>query len=174
MGAFQSSFSNISSQWAQQLTAKLAQHSGTKCVILGVGNRLKGDDAVGPLICDGLQGRIAATVIDSGTVPENHIGPVIALAPEIIVIIDAVDWGRTPGSICLVHSMQIGSGGFSTHGLSLTSLYRMFTTLLPVEILLLGIQPAGLDLMKPLCNRVEQARERIVRTLMAAVPRKKI
>ena len=59
-----------------RLHERLDELCGSRTVVLGVGNTLKGDDGVGPLVCERLAGKISATVIDAGTVPENHIGPI--------------------------------------------------------------------------------------------------
>ena len=44
---------------------------GKRTVILKVGNILEGDDAVGPYLVDLLHGRVEATLINAGEVPDN-------------------------------------------------------------------------------------------------------
>ena len=46
---------------------------GKRTVILGVGNPLQGDDAIGPNLVDLLHGRVEATLIYGGEVPENYL-----------------------------------------------------------------------------------------------------
>ena len=44
----------------EQLSKQLKALSGSKAVILGIGNELKGDDAVGPFLCEQLAGKTCA------------------------------------------------------------------------------------------------------------------
>jgi hydrogenase maturation protease len=62
----------------ENVLAQLKKLRGPKTVIVGIGNILKGDDGVGPLICQQLRGNeICAELIDAGTVPENYIQPIV-------------------------------------------------------------------------------------------------
>ena len=61
-----------------QLLEGLQKLSGSKTLIIGIGNSLKGDDGVGPAVCERLQNlRICAEVIDTATAPENFIQKII-------------------------------------------------------------------------------------------------
>ncbi len=51
---------------------------GKRTVILGVGNPLHGDDAIGPNLVDRLRGRLEATLINAGEVPENYLSTIRA------------------------------------------------------------------------------------------------
>jgi Ni,Fe-hydrogenase maturation factor len=44
---------------------------GKRSVLLAVGNAMRGDDALGPTLADRLQGKVSATIVDAGEVPEN-------------------------------------------------------------------------------------------------------
>ena len=72
-----------------------------RVLLLGIGNRLRSDDAAGPLLADRLSGRVNAEVIDAGDVPENYIGPIRKLGPEVVLALDAVRSGRRPGQVQL-------------------------------------------------------------------------
>ncbi len=65
---------------------------GSKTVLVGIGNTLKGDDGAGPLLCQELTGKICAELINADTVPENYIQPIIHKKPQSLIIIDAVDF----------------------------------------------------------------------------------
>ena len=56
----------------QELSEQLKILVGSSAVILGIGNTLKGDDAVGPFLCEQLSGKVCAEVIDAGTVPDHR------------------------------------------------------------------------------------------------------
>ena len=62
---------------------------GKRGVLLAIGNPLRGDDAVGPCLAARLQGKVAATIVDAGDVPENYVDVVAAARPQVIVLVDA-------------------------------------------------------------------------------------
>ena len=75
-----------------QIFEQLNELRGSKTVLVGVGNTLKGDDGAGPLLCRELTGKICAELINAGTVPENYIQPIIHKKPQNLIIIDAVEF----------------------------------------------------------------------------------
>ncbi|MDI6758023.1 MAG: hydrogenase maturation protease, partial [Endomicrobiia bacterium] len=58
-------------------------------VFVGVGNRLKGDDAFGPLAADGFRAA-GFTSMDAGDAPENMANKILASNPEVIIVFDAL------------------------------------------------------------------------------------
>jgi hydrogenase 3 maturation protease len=72
--------------------------SAKDVVFVGMGNILLGDDGFGPELGAGLSA-LGFTVIDAGTVPENHIGAVARKQPRTVILLDAVHLGREPASI---------------------------------------------------------------------------
>jgi hydrogenase 3 maturation protease len=81
----------------EELFEQLNKLRGSKTIILGIGNTLKGDDGAGPAVCERIAGKICAEVIDAGTVPENYIQSIIKKAPQNLIIIDAVDFKSSEG-----------------------------------------------------------------------------
>ena len=47
-----------------------------KVLILGIGNRLRGDDAVGSILAERLAKKLDVPIIDEGNVPENYLAPI--------------------------------------------------------------------------------------------------
>ena len=80
-----------------------------KVLILTIGNMLKGDDAIGPLLYEQLKGRISAEIIDAGTVPENYIQTIIKKAPEALLVIDAIDFAAPAGTVDMFKPSQLNS-----------------------------------------------------------------
>lgn len=87
-------------------------------LIIGIGNRLKGDDGAGCFVCQQLKDIIGQNVIDAGTVPENYIGPIIEKRPDVLLVIDAIDFGGSAGAMNIFTPEELSSGAFSTHTLS--------------------------------------------------------
>ena len=59
-------------------------------LVMCIGNRDGGDDAVGPFIADKLK-NTDVEVIDCGTTPENYTSVVKKHSPKNLIIVDAVE-----------------------------------------------------------------------------------
>jgi hydrogenase maturation protease HycI len=154
----------------RELTECLDALRGSKVVILGVGHILKGDDGVGPLICEHLKGSVSATVIDAGTVPENYVRPIVRATPEKLLIIDAVDFGDRPGTVRVCRPDEIADFAFSTHALSLHLFVEMLHNDIPVEVFLLGIQPGEVRLGESASPAVWESVQRLTGLLRDLFP----
>ena len=167
----------------KQFSRQLNKLRGSKTLIVGIGNLLKGDDAVGPLVCQQLTGKICAELIDAGTVPENYIQPIIEKAPQNLLIIDAVDFGAPPGTIRIFRPEQLGSLVISTHTLSprlFIDMVRRNIKVDPrpsetggVDVYFVGVQPAQTQLGQSLSDEVKQAVQQLTHTLAEIFPPKK-
>lgn len=150
-----------------QLLEQLNKLRGSKAVILGVGNTLKGDDGAGPIVCERLTGKVAAEVIDTGTAPENYVGPVVRKAPQNLIVIDAIDFGARPGTLSVFGLDQLDSFVFSTHTLSPRVFADLIRQQVDTDVLFVGIQPEHTQLGKPISVPVEKAVQQLVRILIA-------
>jgi len=133
--------------------------------VIGVGNRLKGDDAIGCLVADGLTGVEGIRVVDAGTAPENYLEPVAAAVPDRVLFVDACAFGGEPGEFRLFGRADIDrlTGQLvSTHTLPLGMTVAMLEQLTPARIELLGVQPASLDFDAELSPPLRAALPRIV------------
>ena len=144
--------------------------AGSRVVILGVGNVLKGDDGVGPLVCEALAGKVTARVMDAGTVPENYLGPIIEARPQFLLVIDAVDFGGAPGAIGLFTPEKINDAAFSTHALSLRLFIDVLRTDVDVDVLVLGVQPVSTQLGRPVSAPVQESIAEVTEVLGAIFP----
>ncbi len=125
-----------------------------RIVYMGMGNILRGDDGIGPKLVEALRKKGAETV-DAGTVPENYVGPVKRLEPDMIVMIDAVHLEREPGAVELLKRDEIlENSGFSTHSLSPVLVMERLESETGAEVFMLAIQPGTLKLGDPLSPAV--------------------
>lgn len=144
------------------------RNENKRIVIMGVGNRMRGDDAIGCLISDDLKNENGLTVIDCGSAPENYIDKVIFLKPDQVIIIDACNFKSEPGRFKLFSEKQIDKiyqNLISTHNLPLNLTVTMIKKQLPCEIQLLGIQPQQIIFGKGLSPKLEKAKQKIVKYL---------
>jgi hydrogenase 3 maturation protease len=152
------------------LLESLAHWRGSKVVILGVGNTLRGDDAVGPWVCERLSGRVSARVIDAGAVPENYIGRVLEASPDVLFVVDAVDFGGRPGQIRVCAPDEIHRFTFSTHALSLHLSIDLIRRERKCEVRVIGIQTSRTKLGDGLSPAMREAAGTLADTLVQLFP----
>ena len=135
--------------------------------LVGIGNRLRGDDGLGPALADRVRGRAPWAVWDVGETPENALGRLITSRPAAVLLLDAVRWGAAPGAVCFFPCEEIPWGGVSTHALSL----RLFADLLSSQtgcpVALLGLEPASTGLAAPLSAAVAESLDGVAEHLAA-------
>ena len=159
----------------EQLTAyeQLNTLCGSATVIVGIGNILKGDDGAGPLVCEQLaRAKMSAELIDAGTVPENYIQPIIKKAPQSLLIIDAIDFGASPGTIRIFKPDQLDSHVISTHTLSPRLFVDMVCRSIKPCVRFVGIQPAQTQLGQSVSRPVSQAIRELALILAQVFPPK--
>ena len=155
----------------QQLFEQLNKLRGPKTVIVGVGNVLKGDDGAGPLVCQQLRrAGVSAELIDAGTVPENYIQPVVKKTPQNLLIIDAMDFGASAGTINIFKPEQLNSSVFSTHTLSPRLFVDMVCRNIKVNVYFVGIQPAQTQLGQSISPQVNRAMQWLTRAITEIFP----
>jgi hydrogenase 3 maturation protease len=145
---------------------KLSHLRNQKAVIVTIGNTLKGDDGAGPAVYEKLKGKVAAGLVDTGTVPENYIEPIIQKKPENLIIIDAIDFGSALGDIGIFKPEQLSNIVLSTHALSPHLFIDMIQAQLKVDVYLIGIQPAQTKMGQSLSEPVSSAVDRLAETLI--------
>ena len=155
----------------KQLLAKLRKLHGSKTVIVGIGNTLKGDDGVGQLVCQQLQNaKSCAELIDAGTVPENYIQKIIKKTPQNLLIIDAIDFHAPPGTIDIFKPEQLNSFALSTHALSPHLFTEMVSRDTEADLYFIGIQPEHTRLGDSMSPQVCKAAQQLVQTLIDIFP----
>jgi len=143
-----------------------------KCVIVGVGNPLKGDDGIGPALVERLQGRIEGTCINSESAPENYTGKIKRENPDTILIVDAVHLGRSPGEYEILEKDDLLTGGLTTHALSPAMFIEYLENETKANIYLLGIQPESLKFGEPLSEKLEKTLALLTELITIARPKK--
>lgn len=139
---------------------------GKRTVILGMGNSLKGDDGVGPFVCDELSKKaLKADIINAGTVPENYIQLIIKKEPDVLLVIDAIEFDGKAGEIRLLQPEQLNKYAFSTHTLSPHLFIEMIQQSKKVEVNVIGIQPKQTKLAEGISKELKQSAEELVSEL---------
>ena len=159
------------------LRANLADSQETpRPAIVGIGNDLRCDDGAGALIARLLRERQRSMngsrrlvydllVIDAGQAPENITGDLRAFKPGLILFIDAADMGEAPGTVRWIAMDEIDGLSASTHRMPLSMLAQYLNLELGCDIVLLGLQPASLDMGEGLTLPVRAAVDLITEEL---------
>lgn len=129
-----------------------------KILFVGVGNVLKSDDGVGVEISRRIHhtSRVMSLTVEVSI--ENYIGKINSLAPERVVIIDAMELGSAPGSYRLIDLENVEDHTFNTHNISLGRLGEF----IPFPACILGIQPHTLEFGENLSESLQHAADAII------------
>ncbi len=132
-----------------------------KYLVMCIGNRDGGDDAIGPYMADKLKTfeNKDLGVIDCDIVPENYTSIAKKYKPDKLIIIDATKMGLNPGEMRIVPKEKIGSMHVSTHGIPLSVLMTYLETYIK-EIILVGIEPGGFS--GKISSSVKKSGDRLV------------
>jgi len=151
--------------WQEELFRIFQEQS---CMIIGVGNRLACDDGVGSFLAEELSLLIGnERVIDAGLVIENYIFSLEKISPDVVIIIDSVEFGKEPGEIGIFSLDKFSGLAISSHSFSLSQLRAIFEIIGIKEIIVIGIQPEQVEVGEGLSPRVMRAKEHLKRTLVS-------
>jgi hydrogenase maturation protease len=140
--------------------------------MVGVGNPIKQDDALGIDLVSRLR-----RLLGSEPLPGVKIHPPM-LSPERllvrlstkkgrIVLFDAIEAGRPPGTIVCAKLEETKFGYFATHNIPLRVLPSMRN--LDGKVRVIGIQPAAVDVGEGLSSEVKASCERLIAAVVKIV-----
>lgn len=134
-----------------------------RVLLLGIGNRLKGDDGFGSILADRLKAFEGGglKVIDAGEVPENYIDQILDFAPHYLIILDTICLrDKKPGEIVVLKERDVGNLSISTHAPSLSLLLKVLRLSgLNFKAHFLGVVPKNINMGEGLSEEVKEAIE---------------
>jgi hydrogenase maturation protease len=138
-------------------------------IVIGVGNRDRGDDAAGPLVCDRLRARLGPATTVRTFVCE---GSIIDLAlhwdhDDDVIIVDAMAPGCEPGRVVSVDATTDPlptPRAVSTHEIDVSVAIELARAIgrMPGRLLLIGIEVAQADWAAPPSAAVDAAVDEVV------------
>jgi hydrogenase 3 maturation protease len=153
--------------------------SGT--IVLGIGNRLGGDDAVGTLVVDMLNPALSALsagrhraktllpteimAIDAGTAPESYTSVIRQHRPDLLILVDAADMGLPPGALRTITPEKISILSFSTHHMPL-SMFISYVKEFCGNVLLVGVQPERTDIGGGISKAVRKSVKKLAESIL--------
>ncbi len=136
-----------------------------RVTIVGIGNILRSDDAFGPRLIEKLCNKIDAVCIDAGSAPENYLGKIAKENPDTVLIVDAVDLGKSPGEYALLTKEDILNSGLTTHNLSPRVFMDFLAKQTKAKIYLLGVQPESLEFSEEMSESLNKTLEKITKSI---------
>jgi hydrogenase 3 maturation protease len=140
-----------------------------KVVVVGIGNILRGDDGLGPVLVERLKAKVGVTCINAGNALENHLGLIIKEQPDTVLLVDAVHLNLDPGEARIVDPSRIEHAGLSTHDVSPGMFLDFLVEESKCDIFLLGIQPEQLELGSEISETVQETLRILEEELIVAL-----
>ncbi|WP_157754575.1 hydrogenase maturation protease [Salinivirga cyanobacteriivorans] len=134
----------------------------SKMLFVGIGNVLKRDDGVGVFISQNLEKNASVDALTVEVSIENYIGKINSLAPEKLILIDCVDFGKDAGYYKLTDLNTMRDFTTNTHNISLGRLKDLFVV---DDIKVLGIQPGDVSFGEGLTQDVEKTAFEVLRII---------
>ena len=122
-------------------------------ILLGAGNRLRGDDGAGSVLSARFRypGWLS---LDGGTMPESYSGVIRKEAPSLLVILDTCEMGLNPGEFRIIPQKRLSMDySFNTHRAPLGLLIERLGRHAEL-IVFIGIQPEKLEFSEGLSRAV--------------------
>ncbi len=137
--------------------------------MVGIGNELRGDDGLGPLLMRRLKGKVGIPCLDAGSALENHLGRIVKESPDTVLLVDAVHLGLKAGDYRIVDPEEIEQAGLSTHDLSPGLALDFLRAETRGSLFLLGIQPGRLTLGSGISGSVRRSLRTLERRIAEAI-----
>ncbi len=150
----------------EELLERLA---GKRFGVVGIGTVIRGDDGAGCVVVEKLGGDFPMPIVDCAEVPENYGGWVERRDLEVVVYVDAVDFGGEPGEVRIIPLEKMMQSATSTHHLSLHYMIRFLKEEWDGDALLVGIQPVSIEIGEGICDEVAAGVEVLAGILAKAV-----
>lgn len=140
-----------------------------KVVIVGIGNIMRGDDGLGPMLIERLKDSVKAVCIDSAIAPENYTGKIAKENPDTILIIDAVHLELAPGEYAIIEKNEIEVSGLTTHDISPKIFIDFLDNETSADIYMLGIQPKNVSFGDEISDEVKEGIQKIAESIREAL-----
>jgi hydrogenase 3 maturation protease len=149
-------------------------------IVLGIGNRLGGDDAAGTCVVDMLnpalrslsagQGAKALLpseimAIDAGTAPESYTSVIRRHRPDLLILVDAADMGLPPGALRTIAPEKISIVSFSTHHIPLP-MFVSYVKEFCGRVLVVGVQPEQTETGRGISKAVRKSMKKLVEAIL--------
>ena len=119
----------------------LKHMKGKKKLLVGIGNVLKRDDGAGVYITNHINTNRCITALTVELSIENYIGKINKLNHDLLILIDCMDFRRSPGYWNILPVEKIAGHMSNTHNITLDKVSELFHS----PAFILGIQPQNIQ-----------------------------
>jgi hydrogenase maturation protease len=119
-----------------------------RIAICGMGNRLYGDDGIGPAFIRqaagvGRRDDGSVLLLDCGKSPGQKLKEIISFSPSVVIVVSAADMGRGAGTVLLLSMEQAKKALLSSHKVDSGMFLRYLEGTLSsgTRIFFIGVQP---------------------------------
>jgi len=140
-------------------------------VLMGVGNELRGDDAFGVMLAERIEHEIATKIFVTHDLPEDYAVKAANERPDIVIILDAIDFHGEPGELHLVAARDVPPTPGVTHRPSLEMMARFLELDAGAETWVLGVQPrmdalgVGDEMSEPVARALDEVEQLLLELL---------
>jgi len=140
---------------------KLLEHKNKRKLFVGIGNVLKNDDGIGVYISNQINETSEIQKLTVEVSIENYIGKINSLKPDILILVDCVDFGKQAGYCELLPVEKIKDFTINTHNISLKRVSELFE----MPVMVLGIQPKKVDFGDVFTDNVLKTAENVIKII---------
>lgn len=137
---------------------KLESFIGQRLLFVGVGNILRSDDGIGVYIVSRIVSNQLVTALNVEVSLENYISTINRISPDILILIDCMDFNENAGYFKLLPIKNITEDVIHSHHVTLSRISEFFK----MPVFVLGIQPERLCVGEDLSESVKEAGNRIL------------
>ena len=128
-----------------------------KVVVVGIGNTLRADDGAGSLVAERLRERYPDVVFDAAQAPENYLAPIRRAGPDVVVLVDAADFGGSPGDVKMATAEDVEGLMMGTHAAPLSMFMNVLGHETGADVRLVAVQVATTALGADVTHEVADA-----------------
>ena len=151
---------------AESWMSVLQEQLHPPCVVVSMGNFLKGDDAVGPEVTRLMKDQCRFEMIEAGCAPENILDEICRRKPSTVLFIDAAEFAASPGAIRVFNPDELAEVDISTHSISPQLMMSYLQSSIDAKLFLVGIKPGHLSFDRELSAECQAAAEQIAKFLI--------
>ncbi len=146
--------------------------SDRSLLVVGVGNRSRGDDGIGPAVVDAVRAEPDLIGVETAVVDGDLSDLVVTWTPDHdVVVVDAMVGGGRPGTIITIDGLRdrlpSGPRPLSSHGFGLVDTIELARRLgrSPRSLTVIAVQLDDTGLLEPLTGPVGEAVGEVVSTI---------
>jgi hydrogenase 3 maturation protease len=139
-----------------------------RVVVIGMGNELRADDAVGLEIVRKLKPHESdkLLVFEGHMTPDFFISPACAHKPTHLLIVDAAELGESPGTWRFLSNDEINEGLFTTHAIPATEIAAEIQRRCGAKVAFIGIQPKIRDISLSISKECKKTADEVVKIIL--------